>query len=405
MGRTELFLVSGHLGLEGLETLVIVSHVRHYQYEAGLYAYGPYSREIDVWADLFPSVVIAAPCRKERPPGDCVKFTRSNITVRPQIEVGGRTLAAKVKSVANVPALAWGLVCAMRCADAVHVRCPGNLGLLGTILAPLFSKCLIAKYAGQWNGYPGEPWTFRLQRRLLRSGWWSGPVTIYGQWPWQPPKVVSFFTSVLTEDQLRRAARAAKSRRVADKLRVLFVGRVSAPKNVHVLLEALALLKSEGIPVQCFVVGEGPERSQLQLRSEKLGLAECVDFTGGTDLDAVLAYYERSDVLVLASESEGWPKAVAEAMAFGLVCVGSNRGLVPEMLADGRGLVVEPGDAAELADILKRIATLPGEYEVMRARAAAWGQNYSLEALREALEQLFATHWRPAPPTQLCRPT
>ncbi len=56
-----------------------------------------------------------------------------------------------------LPPMIWQLIACLRRADAVHVRCPGNLGLLGVLIAPLFSRRLIAKYAGQWTGYPGKP--------------------------------------------------------------------------------------------------------------------------------------------------------------------------------------------------------------------------------------------------------
>src|SRR5207302_4620384 len=51
--------------------LAVVSHVVHYQKRRALYAYAPYAREVEVWADLFREVVIAAPCRNDVPPGDC----------------------------------------------------------------------------------------------------------------------------------------------------------------------------------------------------------------------------------------------------------------------------------------------------------------------------------------------
>ena len=78
-------------------TLVIVSHVIHYEHEGRLYAYGPYAREIDIWADLFPVVAIAAPLRRQVPPQDCVPFGRANIEVIPQLETGGDDLSAKLR--------------------------------------------------------------------------------------------------------------------------------------------------------------------------------------------------------------------------------------------------------------------------------------------------------------------
>jgi glycosyltransferase involved in cell wall biosynthesis len=380
--------------MSDVKNLLIVSSAIHYRHGGGLFAYGPYAREIDIWADLFPRVSIAAPCRDEAPPGDCLPFTRANIEVVPQLETGGDNLRAKALQVLMLPLLVFGLCRAMRRADAIHVRCPGNLGLLGIFLAPLFSRRLVAKYAGQWCGYAGEPWTARLQRALLRSAWWRAPVTVYGRWANQPPQVVPFFTSILTDEQVARAREAA-SRKTFDRapLRVLYVGRLYEGKNVEVLLTALGDLKARGVELSCDIVGEGHLRAPLEEQVASLGLRESVEFAGGVDFERVLEFYERADVLVLASENEGWPKAIAEGMAFGLVCVGSDTGFVPEMLSDGRGVVVPPGDAHALALALRRVAASPSECARMSARASAWARKYSLEGLRDALRELFAARW------------
>lgn len=377
-----------------VQHLLIVSSAIHYRHGGRLFAYGPYAREIDIWADLFPQVRIAAPCRDETPPGDCLPFTRANIAVVPQRETGGDSLRAKVAQIVMLPLLVSGLCRAMRHADAIHIRCPGNLGLLSIFLAPLFSRRRIAKYAGQWSGYAGEPWTVRLQRKLLRSRLWRAPVTVYGRWANQPSHVVAFFTSILTDEQVARARDAARRKRFdAATPRILYVGRLYEGKNVDVLLAALGALKQQGIELSCDIVGEGHLRASLEEQVASLGLQERVEFAGGVDFERVLEFYERADVLVLASENEGWPKAIAEGMAFGLVCIGSDTGFVPEMLAEGRGIVVAPGDAAALASALRRIAASPEDCAQMSARACVWAQKYSLEGLREALRELFAAHW------------
>jgi hypothetical protein len=379
-----------------VERLLVVSHVDHYRHDGTLYAYGPYAREIDIWADLFPTVLIAAPLRYAAPPADAAAFTRVNIDVLPQLETGGITVQAKLLQILALPVHTWSLASAMMRADALHVRCPGNLGLLGACLGPLLCRYRVAKYAGQWNGRPGEPWSYRLQRRVLGSRWWGGPVTVYGDWPRQPRHVVPFFTSVLTERQTCRARHAVATPKTGGvaPLRVLHVGRLSAEKNVDVLLSSVALLQRGGTPIQCAIVGEGPERARLESLTGRLGLRDSVTFEGGIPFDRVLDFYERSDVLVLASETEGWPKAILEAMAFGVICVGSCRGAVPQMLGDGRGFVVPPGDCDALAGTLRHIAAWPAGVDQMRGRAAAWAQQYTLEGLRDALGRLLAARWR-----------
>jgi glycosyltransferase involved in cell wall biosynthesis len=180
---------------------------------------------------------------------------------------------------------------------------------------------------------------------------------------------------------------------------VLFVGRLSTAKNVHVLVDAIQAVTAGGQRVACTIVGEGPERSALEQRATDNGVADCVALAGGMSFDGVLDYYERADVLVLASETEGWPKAIAEAMAFGVVCIGSNRGLVTWMLGDGRGIVVPPGEAAPLAAALTDICLRPAEYDLMRARAAAWAQQHSLDSFKDALGHVLTTRWGPGSAT------
>jgi len=299
-------------------------------------------------------------------------------------------LEQQTTSPLELPRMVWALAQAAWTAGALHVRCPGSIGLVGALLGPLLSRRRIAKYAGQWQDFPGEARTVRLQKALLRSRWWGAPVTVYGAWPDQPAHVVPFFTSVLSAAQMARARQAAGARAASGRPRVLFVGRLSRAKNAHVLLGALGRLRGEGTDLPCTLVGDGPERAALEAQAAELGVAAV--FAGGVSFDRVLSFYETHDVLVLASESEGWPKAIVEAMAFGLVCIGSDRGLIPQILGEGRGLVVPPRDVEALAAALRRAAD-PGEAAAIRAKAAPFGQRYSLEDLREALREVMAEWW------------
>jgi glycosyltransferase involved in cell wall biosynthesis len=375
---------------ETFGTLLVVSHVFHYQTGRGLLAYGPYSLEIEVWADLFEQVIIAAPRGDGAAPKGCSLLERDNISLWPLRPTGGTTWRAKLAQAFAVPGLLRELGRAMRQADVIHVRCPGNVGLLGTLLAPLYPARRIAKYAGQWGHYPGEAWSYRLQRAVLRSRWWGAPVTVYGRWPNQPPHVVPFFTSVMTDAQVARAGMAAMRRGLSDRPRVIYVGRLSAAKNVDVLLLALSVLRTRGMVLPAQIVGDGPEGAALRSQAESLGIADQVEFLGAVSFEQVLDCYEEADVLVLCSETEGWPKAIAEAMAFGLVCVGSDRGMVPKMLSEGRGVVISPRNLEALVAALGRLAAAPLERQIMSARAAEWARHHSLEGLRDALAELLA---------------
>ena len=380
-------------GRDLFDSLLVVTHVPHYEFSGQLYAYGPYVREMDIWAGLFKQIIIAAPLSNRAPAGDSACFQHRNVRVISQREIGGETLAAKLKLILTVPLMAWDLCKVMRHAEAIHVRAPGNLSLMATLLGPLFSKKLVAKFAGQWSLSGTEALTTRFHRWLLSSRWWRGPVTVYGQWPNQPSHVVPFFSSALTNEQLCRAKKAVSCMASRDLHKILFVGRLSASKNVDVLLQSLAQLRAENIPFAASIVGEGPESGRLQGLAHNLELDDCVEFTGGVDSDRVTQMLEQSGILVLASETEGWPKSIVEAMAFGLVTIGSNVGLIPQMMSEGRGLVVPPRDLNQLTTTLRQVLVAPAEYSDMRIRASEWACRYSLEYLQDSLRSLLERYW------------
>ncbi|MBS1790729.1 MAG: glycosyltransferase [Acidobacteria bacterium] len=357
---------------------------------------------MNVWHELFDELVVVAPLDQGPPPKFWAPYQNSNgITVVPYRRDKGSGMNQQTTKLWEIPRMGFAITKAAMMSDAFHLRSPASISLLASLVLPLLQRRRCAKFAGQWTGYPGEPRTVRWQRTILKSNWWASPVTVYGEWPNQPAHVIPFFTSVLNAQQSARAKAAAETKAAADwsnrNLRLLYVGRLSKSKNVHAILDAIAQLKTEGLLIECDIVGEGPEREALETQVASANLRPQVRFTGGVEFDRVLDFYERGDVLALISETEGWPKAIAEAMAFGLVCIGSNRGLVPWMLGVGseatRGVVIQPGDSEALADTLRKIAASPLEYSQMGQRAAAWSGNYSLEGLREALRNLLNQSW------------
>lgn len=383
--------------------LGIATTCQHIFHEGEWWTYEPFVLEMNVWHELFDEFVIVAPLDQGPPPKFWAPYKNSGgIKVIPYRRDQGSGMNQEATRLSEIPRMLYALTKAALSSDAFHLRSPSSISLLASLVLPLLQQKLCAKFAGQWTGYPGEPRSVRWQRAILKSKWWRGLVTVYGEWPDQPNHVVPFFTSVLNAQQSARAVAAAKNK-TADNLsnrnlRLLFVGRLSKSKNVHAVIAAIAQLKAEGINIECDIVGDGPERETLEKQVAESQLQTQIGFAGGVDFDGVLDFYERADVLALISETEGWPKAIAEAMAFGLVCVGSDRGLVPWMLGIGlpeiRGLVIQPGDASALAAALRQIAAEPAEYFQLGQRAATWSANYSLEGLREALRELLSKSWQ-----------
>ena len=109
-------------------------------------------------------------------------------------------------------------------------------------------------------------------------------MTVYGTWPKSGTHVVPFFTSVLSGIQVERARAATRKRPFPRCLRLLYVGRLSAAKNVHVLLSAVAELRREAIDLDLSIVGRGPQRSVLESQANELGIGKDVRFMGAVDI-------------------------------------------------------------------------------------------------------------------------
>ena len=140
----------------------------------------------------------------------------------------------------------------------------------------------------------------------------------------------------------------------------LCVARLSAHKGIDVLLHALALLRSEGVIVPLKIAGDGEARSALAALSEELGVSAQVEFLGQVPPDRVAALWAGCAFGVLPSRTEALPLSIVEAMSHGRAVVASSVGGIPELIRGGEtGLLVPPGDAAALANAIRRCVANP----------------------------------------------
>jgi len=168
----------------------------------------------------------------------------------------------------------------------------------------------------------------------------------------------------LSTEEMPEAVRAA-----GDARRILCVGRLSPEKGHLVLLEALALLRKQGVEAHCTLVGDGPMRGKIEAQAETLGLTPYVTLAGALKPADVAHHYRSAGVVVLASFSEGVPVVLMEAMAHGLPVVATRVGGVPELVEEGAtGRVVSPGDAEELASALDQVVGSPDRAQAMGRR-------------------------------------
>lgn len=152
---------------------------------------------------------------------------------------------------------------------------------------------------------------------------------------------------------------------------VIAVGRLDENKGFHILIEAVARLRSSG--VMLLIIGEGPRRSALENQIRRSGLNANVRLIGTVPHDELSSWYSAADVFCLASLREGCPNVVLEAMACGLPIVATRVGGIPELVVSSSfGTLAERNpEAFELAlrDALHRT----WDHDVIAAHARSHG--------------------------------
>ena len=142
-----------------------------------------------------------------------------------------------------------------------------------------------------------------------------------------------------------------------DPPRILFVGEMQRRKGLHILFQALSLLKSKGQRFEMIMVGSGPMIRDLKEYALCSGYADSVNFVGNiAHGEELYKYFRGSDVFVLPSvAAEGVPRVTHEAMALGCPVIATDIGSVAWQLQCGAGLVVPPNDAESLAHAISQV--------------------------------------------------
>lgn len=129
-----------------------------------------------------------------------------------------------------------------------------------------------------------------------------------------------------------------------DSFRILTVGRLHAVKDHAFLVRACSELAARGVQFWCDIAGGGPERERLERLICRYGLSGQVSLLGHVAHEETNALYDRADLIVITSRSEGIPLVLMEAMARGKIVLAPAITGIPELITAGEtGFLYEPG--------------------------------------------------------------
>ncbi|MDN3204739.1 glycosyltransferase [Algoriphagus sediminis] len=370
---------------------LIVGHVVHKEVGDQVFAYGPYVKEMNVWGRYVEEIGIVAPFEKTSKPNPIdLSFQHAGIKPFPVSSFDTISASGKIKTILTLPGIILNTMKAMRWADHIHLRCPGNMGLVGCVAQVFFpSKVKTAKYAGNWDKGSYRPKSYQIQQSILGNTSLSKKMTalVYGNWPNESQNIKPFFTASYSEKE--KESIQPRNIELGKEINLLFVGTLDSGKQPQISVEVCKKLREKRINARLDLYGEGNLSDQLKKVIENENLQSFIKLHGNRPSDEIKMAYKNSHFLIFISKSEGWPKAVAEAMFWACLPITTRVSCVPQMLGNGeRGELVNE-DVNEIFERLENLIENPSIYKEKAAKAMGWSRDYTLEKFESEIKKLL----------------
>lgn len=270
-----------------------------------------------------------------------------------------------------------------------------GLGLVAGALAGTLARRPVVRRVGRPDDVADTPFERLLYRRFLPRMMTVGHRAkddMLRRCPWLRADSIEVIHNGKDTEQFRPERQDGLKRAwrlPADAVLFGVTSRISQRKGHRILLEALARLAPVESHIHLAIVGAGPEQKRLERQIDELGIRDRVHWLGfRRDLPDLLSNFD-AFVLPSLAESEAFPNTLVEAMASGLPCIATDVCSVREILVEERsGLLVTPGNVAELAAAVRRLAADPGLRRRLGTEARQRVErDFSLEAKTTELER------------------
>jgi glycosyltransferase involved in cell wall biosynthesis len=367
---------------------VIITHVPHVIEQNQYFAYAPYVDEMNIWAKNVSEIVIVAPISSTEITAVDRAYTHPKIKFIAINTFDILSLKGLFRSVIKIPKISLQIYKAMQYADHIHLRCPGNIGLLGCLVQIAFpSKPKTAKYAGNWDPKSNQPRTYKLQQWILSNTFLTRnmQVLVYGQWEGTTKNIKPFFTATYA-----KADKKLIHKRILDEtIEFVFVGTLVAGKNPLYAIQIIEKLIQKGCDVILTLYGEGFEKDKLERYCIYNNLQNKIIFKGNQTKETIEKAYQQSHFVILPSDSEGWPKVIAEGMFWGCVSIATKISCVPYMLDNGnRGVLLDmdlDNDVFQIESVLNNQRL----YDEKQSSGLEWSRKYTTDVFESVIKKLL----------------
>lgn len=379
--------------------LVVVSHKLCWTYPSSpeFFTNGGFPFQMRALSELFDSTVLVMPAHPAAPEQTGLTPLRGhNISVTPLSWPKGTNLCRKLKMpvwfVQNGPTLIREI---MR-ADAVHVPIPGDVGTLGLLLARMLHKPLFVRYCGNW--LIQRTTTERFLKWLMERMTGSHEVLFATGGALEPPShrnpaIRWIFSTSLTQQELVKCS-IRRHPVSAGRMRLITVGRQERLKGTGAIIQSMPLLLQKFPGITLDVVGSGSALAEFKELAQKLGVTERVFFHKNVSHKTVISLLQQADLFCFPTmSSEGFPKAVLEALACGLPVITTPVSVLPQLIGNGCGVLIDEITPEKITQAVCACVVDPNRYMAMSQYAVATARQYSLEQWKKCIGIALQESW------------
>jgi glycosyltransferase involved in cell wall biosynthesis len=347
-------------------------------------------------SQLFDATTLVIPCVPGAHQVGEVPLTGHRLTVRPLTALSGSGILRKLRflgwALRNSPALlseVWR-------ADAVHAPVPGDIGTIGMLLAILFRKPLFVRHCGNWLAPVTTAehfWKWLMERFaggqnvMLATGGTARPPSKSN------PNIRWIFATSLSDQEIE-SCRIKRDLPSKGRVRLVIACRQDREKGTGVVIESLPLILKSFPNATLSVLGDGDALAEFRSRASELGLTQRIEFHGKVDHQRVLEVLHQSDLFCYpTAASEGFPKAVLEALACGLPVITSRVSVLPNLISTGCGILLDEVTPTTVAHAVVQALANAETYCTMSNLAMKTASEYSLERWRDTIADLLHAAW------------
>lgn len=366
----------------------IITSVPHIVSENQYFAYAPYVREMNIWIKFVDQLIIVAPICIEVISEIHLNYVHSNITFVEVSNFDILSFKSTFRTVFKLPKICFTIFKAMQDSDHIHLRCPGNMGLLGSVIQILFpNKMKTAKYAGNWDFTADKPFTYKIQQSILNSTFLTKnmKVLVFGEWQKSTRNIIPFYTVTYFKSDIKDVFKT----NLKEQINFIFVGALVKGKNPLYAIQIVENLLKIGQNVKLELFGDGIERENLENYITKNRLEQSVFLNGNKSQDILKIAYQESHFVILPSESEGWPKAIVEGMFWGCMPIATKVSCLPYMLNFGkRGILLTMDVQKDIEQIMENIEN-SSKFDVKSKNALDWSRNFTVDKFELEIKNLL----------------